>query len=179
MAEYFDSIYRHWDEQLRGLQAQRMERAKEKHSSESAVVEVVDDDGDLVALESESLEQAKRGIVIEGIIVIDLVDSPIKKANAEEDAKGKVMEKDGARETDEKNDEGSDKVNGASESAKARAKFQGPRLGRTGREFKMNIDMVLNPPGLPPLSPHKVTPAKPNDVPQSAEECDARMERLQ
>ena len=57
---------------MRALHAQRLERAKAKGCKDVDILVVPDDDGtDLEALENKSLEQAKKGIVVEGIIVID------------------------------------------------------------------------------------------------------------
>ena len=90
VAEFYDALYRHWDGPLRALHVQRLERAKLKGCRETEVEVIPDDDGaDLEALEIKSLEQAKKGIVVEGVIVID-GDEPVESMGG----KSKVGEKE-------------------------------------------------------------------------------------
>ena len=70
VAEYYEIMYKHWEGPLKALQQQRRENAKLKGIKEAEVIPD-DDDGDLELLESISLQQARRGIVVEGVIVID------------------------------------------------------------------------------------------------------------
>ncbi len=59
-------MYRHWDKQLKELQAQRSKR-REEGRAEAEVFEIPDDDSATIPmehLEKKSLEQAQMGIIL-------------------------------------------------------------------------------------------------------------------
>ena len=152
VADFYDVIYRHWGQSLRELQVARAEKAKEKGTAgEAVVIEIPDDDGDLASLESHSLEQAKKGIVIEGVVCLDGPEPP-----AEPPA------------TVEKKPEETGEVGHVEAGAEVV-----PASGRGS--FRMTIDHVLNPPNLPPLK----YPTKPASMElKSVNDINARMEQL-
>ena len=155
VGEYYEILYKHWDGPLKALEAQRAERVS-KGQSKAAVIEIEDDDGaDLVALENLSLEQARNGIVLPGVVVID-------------DPEGGKEKKGGKCEKGEVVNEGT---------AGTDAARPLPEPFARGVKFRMTIDDVLNPPNLPPMSPRDVNkePARP----KSMGECEERIKYLQ
>ena len=150
VSEYYEIMYKYWEAPLKALEEQRREKAKLKGIKE---VEVIpdDDDGDLEALEVISLQQAQRGIVVEGVIVID------------DGAGGERLAGNPKSNTD-------DMKSGASgESMVEKPEplgevevYQTPPSARTrSPPTPLNIDHVLNPPGLPNLGPYDL-PGHPN-----------------
>ena len=169
VSEYYEIMYKYWEAPLKALQDQHREKAKAKGIKE---VEVIpdDDDGDLETLESISLQQARRGIVIEGVIVI-------------EDG-GDVGAKLGGN---PKNNNEEMKSGASGESVVEKPRPLGgvevsetPPAARTrSPKIPLNIDDV-NPPGLPHLGPYDL-PGKPNALraPSQAGACEARIQALQ
>lgn len=69
--EYYDVLYQHWEVPMKELHALRLERAKGlKQPPETVCIQIDDDDHDLEDLEKKSLEEAQKGIVVPGVIVI-------------------------------------------------------------------------------------------------------------
>ena len=171
VADFYEVIYRHWGQALQNLQASRAEKAKEKGTAaEAVVIEIPDDDGDLPALEQRSLEQAKRGIVIEGVVCIDGPE-PEPSADEKDNAEVLVEKKSGEREEVKQTTDLSE----TAEHVKAGVEAELPTLGREAARFRMTIDDVLNPPNLPPLK----YPTKPASMElKSVDDINARMEQL-
>lgn len=158
VGEYYEILYKHWDAPLEALEAQRAERAS-KGQSKSEVIEIEDDDGaDLVALENQSLEQARNGIVVPGVVVIN-IDAP----------EGGQRKEGGECEKGEKGEKG--------EGVNEDVALSLPEPFAKGVKFRMTIDDVLNPPNLPPMLPREVDrePARP----KSMEECEERIKYIQ
>ena len=158
VGEYYEILYKHWDAPLKALEAQRAERAS-KGQSKSEVIEIEDDDGaDLVALENQSLEQARNGIVVPGVVVIN-IDAP----------EGGQRKEGGECEKGEKGEKG--------EGVNEDVALSLPEPFAKGVKFRMTIDDVLNPPNLPPMLPREVDrePARP----KSMEECEERIKYIQ
>ena len=164
VAEYYEIMYKHWEGPLKALQQQRREKAKLKGIKEAEVIPDDDDDGDLELLESISLQQARRGIVVEGVIVID--DGGV--------VGGKLGEEP-PKNTEDMKPEGSHNPLGGVEVC------QTPPTARTRSPHTLNIDHVLNPPGLPHLGPYDL-PGAPNALrapSQTVNACEARIQALQ
>ena len=68
--EFYDVLFEHWEAPLKDLHVLRMERAKRLTHAEPLMIQIEDDDHDLEDLEKKSLEQAQKGIVVPGVIVI-------------------------------------------------------------------------------------------------------------
>lgn len=191
VAEFYEVLYRHWDGPLRALHERHLERAKVKGSKDVEVIPDDDDDGDMEALESKSLQQALKGIVIEGVIVIDEIggQSSERSDGAEKCDESKVVEKVDKSEGVEKVDksEGVEKdekkeVKSEDEKCEAEEKSPVPNIPFPRRSPHMNIDQILNPPGLPRLGPYDL-PGRPNALRAApsviSEQCDLRLQQLQ
>ena len=172
MADFYEVIYRHWGPALRDLQSARAEKAKEKGTAaEAVVIEIPDDDGDLVSLESLSLEQAKNGVVIEGVVCID---GPELQPSAEDKVEAVAVKKpDESKEVQQT--PALSEPSEPAEHVKAGVDPELPTVGRAAGRFRITIDDVLNPPNLPPLK----YPTKPASMElKSVDEINARMEQI-
>ena len=169
VADFYEVIYRHWGQALRDLQNARAEKAKEKGTAaEAVVIEIPDDDGDLASLESLSLEQAKNGVVIEGVVCID---GPELQPSAEDKVEAMAVKKpDESKEVQQ-----TPALSEPAEHVKAGVDPELPTVGRTAGRFRITIDDVLNPPNLPPLK----YPTKPASMElKSVDDINARMEQI-
>jgi len=196
VAEYYDVMYKHWESELKALQAQR---ATQKAKG-ATVIEIPDDDGDnLASLEDKSLKQAERGIVVEGVIYLD-TDKGWKVEEIAVETGGMVSKNDTVDKTKEVDngntgnvaDKGLATTCEKDETVGGGAKVDKgpvvesmaeplPTLSR--RLAKISIDDVLNPPGLPPYNSLPGPPVVPrgHDSPEprlTVEDCDAKIKLL-
>ena len=178
-------MYKHWESELKALQVQRADQK----SKGVPVIEITDDDGDnLASLEDKSLKQAERGIVVEGVIYLDVDKGwKVEEIDAEKGVvfKGETVEKTKGVDKGNAECEKGETVGGGAKMDKGQvveSMAEPPTLARRPA-MKINIDDVLNPPGLPPynsLPGPPVVPTRPeaSTEPVTVEDCDAKIRLL-
>ena len=95
MAEFYEVMFRHWEKQLKDMHEKRQARKQQQPEQEasSAIIIVEDDDGDgdaIIELEKKSLEEAEKGIIVDGYGSIDEIATFVEEETADPPASSGV-----------------------------------------------------------------------------------------